>query len=105
MVLISVMYPGGDNATFDTAYYIERHIPLVKERWTAMGLENVQLVKALATPDGSAPPYGVMALLTFRSLEAFQGAAQAHGGEIFADIPNFTQAQAQVQINDFAENP
>jgi uncharacterized protein (TIGR02118 family) len=100
VILVSVMYPGGENATFDTAYYVERHIPLVKERWTAMGLENVQLVKAVATPDGSAPPFAVMALLSFRSLEAFQGAAQAHGGEIFADIPKFTNVKPVVQINE-----
>ena len=100
MVLISVMYPGGEDATFDTAYYVERHIPLVKERWTAMGLDDVQLVRAVATPDGSAPPYGVMALLTFRSLEAFQGAAQAHAAEIFADIPKFTNVKPVVQINE-----
>jgi uncharacterized protein (TIGR02118 family) len=100
MVLISVMYPGGEDATFDSAYYVERHIPLVKGRWTAMGLDNVQLVKALATPDGSAPRFAVIALLTFRSLEAFQGAAQAHGGEIFADIPKFTNVKPVVQINE-----
>ena len=99
MVLISVMYPGGENATFDTAYYVERHIALVKERWGTMGLDGVQLVKAVATPDGSAPPFAVIALLTFRSLEAFQSAAQAHAAEIFADIPKFTNVKPVVQIN------
>jgi len=42
----------------------------------------------------------MMALLTFGSLEDFKGAGKAHGREIFADIPNFTNAQAALQIND-----
>lgn len=40
------------------------------------------------------------ALLTFGSMDDFKAAGKAHGKEIFADIPNFTKAQAVVQIND-----
>ena len=39
----------------------------------------------------------------FDSAEAFAKAAAAHGEEIFGDIPNFTNTQPAVQINDFAE--
>ena len=42
----------------------------------------------------------MMALLTFGSIEDFKGAGKAHGREIFADIANFTNAKASVQIND-----
>jgi hypothetical protein len=41
-----------------------------------------------------------MALLSFGSAGEFQGAAAAHGPEIFADIPRFTNVQPVVQIND-----
>ncbi len=41
-----------------------------------------------------------MALLTFGSMEDFKSAGKAHGREIFADIVNFTNAKAVVQIND-----
>jgi uncharacterized protein (TIGR02118 family) len=100
MILVSVMYSGGEGATFDEAYYLQEHIPLVKERWTGMGLHEVRLVKGVATPDGSTPPYRVMALLTFGSMQEFQNAAQSHGPEIFADIPRFTNVQPVVQINE-----
>jgi uncharacterized protein (TIGR02118 family) len=100
MILVSVMYPGGPNATFDEAYYLGTHIPLVKERWTSMGLEEVRLVKGRNTPDGSPPLYPVMALLTFRSLQDFQSASGAHGAEIFADIPKFTNVQPILQISE-----
>lgn len=101
MILVSVMYPGGADApAFDLDYYLRHHMPLVRERWSTMGLEKAEVVKAAATPDGSPPPFQIIALLSFRSLEDFQQAAARHGKEIFADIPNFTKAQAVVQINE-----
>ena len=42
----------------------------------------------------------MMALLTFDSLDAFKAAGKAHGREIFADIPKFTNAQPSLQINE-----
>ncbi|MFL5110695.1 MAG: EthD family reductase [Microvirga sp.] len=100
MIVVSVMYPGGADATFDEGYYLQTHIPLVRERWRGMGLSDVRLLRGAGTPDGGAPPYRVTALLTFGSLSEFQAAAQAYGGEIFADIPKFTNVQPLVQINE-----
>jgi uncharacterized protein (TIGR02118 family) len=100
MILISVMYPDESASTFDEAYYLETHIPLVKERWGSMGLEDVHLLRSVGTPDGSAAPYRVMALLRFRSLQDFESAGREHGREIFADIPNFTNVKPIVQINE-----
>ena len=103
MILVSVMYPAGPN--FDMGYYLGHHMPLVRERWSALGLHDAKVVNGAGTPDGGAAPFQVMALLTFESADAFKKAVAAHGEEIFADIPNFTTAQAQVQLNDFAESP
>jgi uncharacterized protein (TIGR02118 family) len=100
MILISVMYPQESGSTFDQAYYLEKHIPLVKARWSSMGLERVELVRGVGTPDGSAAPYAVMALLWFRSMQDFENAGKEHGGEIFADIPNFTNVNPVIQLNE-----
>ena len=101
MILVSVMYPAGPR--FDMDYYLGHHMPLVRERWSPMGLHEAKVVKGTGTPDGAAAPFQVMALLTFESVDAFGKAAAAHGEEIFGDIPKFTDAQAQVQFNAFAE--
>jgi uncharacterized protein (TIGR02118 family) len=98
MILVSVMYPAG--ATFDTDYYLKTHMPLVKERWGPHGLKSAQVLRGAAKPDGSAPDYQMIALLTFGSLDDFKAAGKAHGREVFADIANFTDAKAVVQIND-----
>lgn len=93
MVLVSAMYPKELAASFDQTCYRQKHIPLVKERWGPMGLEDVQLVRGVGTPDGSPAPYQVIALLSFRSLQHFQDAVGAHAEEILGDVPNFTSVQ------------
>jgi uncharacterized protein (TIGR02118 family) len=100
MVLVSVMYPNEPGSSFNQDYYLQRHIPLVKERWNSMGLMDVRLVRGVGTPDGTPIPYRGMALLSFRSMQDFQNAAGAHAQEIFADIPNFTNVQPVVQISE-----
>lgn len=98
MILVTVMYPAGEK--FDVDYYLKTHMPLVKERWGPLGLKSAQAIKGVAKPDGSAPDYQMVALLTFGSMDDFKAAGKAHGKEIFNDIPKFTSAQAVVQIND-----
>jgi uncharacterized protein (TIGR02118 family) len=100
MMLVSVMYPSGAGTKFDTDYYVQKHIPLVKARWKDMGLQDARIVHGIGTPSGAPPTYQVMALLTFKSLQDFQKAAAKHGEEIFADIPKFTNVQPVVQFNE-----
>src|SRR5215207_2557651 len=70
MILITVMYPAGPEDSFNRGYYLETHIPLVKERWSSMGLESVQLLRGIASGDGREPVYQVIALLSFPSFTA-----------------------------------
>ena len=97
MIVVSVMYP--PSARFDLDYYMQTHIALVQARCGDRGLAAVQVLKGTAGADGGAPPFQMIALLTFASLEAFQGAMQAHGAEIMGDVARFTDAQPAIQIN------
>ncbi len=100
MVLVSVLYSNQPGSRFDERYYLEKHIPLVRQRWEAMGLTDLRLLRGTNTPEGGAAPYRVMALLTFESAGALQKAGAAHGREIFGDIPNFTDVQPVMQVNE-----
>jgi uncharacterized protein (TIGR02118 family) len=100
MILVSVLCPNEHGASFNRDYYLRAHIPLVRSRWAAMGLEDLRLMRGVDTADGGPPPCQVMALLTFRSMQDFQEAGKAHGQGIFADIPNFTSVKPVVQINE-----
>ncbi len=100
MIQVSVLYPNQPGTRFDERYYLDRHIPLVRERWGDMGLSDVRLLRGTGTPTGDAAPYRVIALLSFDSAEALQQAGAAHGREIFGDIPNFTDVQPIAQLNE-----
>jgi uncharacterized protein (TIGR02118 family) len=100
MIVVTVMYPAGPGKTFDLDYYLTKHIPLVKERWTSLGLKSAQVLRGAGQPDGSAPVYQMMVLLTFGSVDDFKAAGKAHGAEIFADVAKFTNIQPVVQLNE-----
>ncbi len=103
MIVVTVMYPESEGATFDMDYYLTSHLKMVGERLGGMGLKGARVLKGIAGGSpGSAAPYRVMAVIDFESAEAFQAAVGAHGEEIFGDIPNFTNITPVVQISDIA---
>jgi len=99
MIMVTVTYPVDDSARFDMDYYMNRHIPLVRERWAAHGMTDVKVITGTAQADGGAPAFRLMALLTFTSLDAFKAAGAAHGREVAGDVGNFTDRPGVVQIN------
>ena len=103
MPVIAVMYPSAGGASFDEGYYMQTHIPLVRRLWEKLGLTNVSVMRGVPAPDGAAPTYTTVALLTFGSMDQFESAAAQHGKEIFADIPNFTSASPVIQFSDAVE--
>jgi uncharacterized protein (TIGR02118 family) len=98
MIVISVMYPA--STKFDLAYYLEKHMPLVRSRWTSFGLKNATVLRGKGGGAGDPPVYPVIALLHFERLEDFQSAVQQHGKEVMGNIPAFTDAQPVLQINE-----
>jgi uncharacterized protein (TIGR02118 family) len=91
------MYP--PSARFDVDYYMNKHMPLVRARCEGGGLVGTQVLKGEAGPDGAAPPYQVVTLLSFASLAEFQSTMQQHGAELLGDVPNFTDSQPAIQVN------
>ena len=100
MAILSVLYPRSDSSHFDHEYYTNTHIPLLRERWADMGLENVQLVRGTSALDGGEPAFEMTVLITFPTLEGLQAALQTHGADIMADVPRFTNIQALLQFNE-----
>lgn len=99
MIKVSVMYPNGPDARFDTAYYVDHHMPLVKERMGSQ-LKYYAVDVALA-PGASDPnaPYIAMGHLFCDSLETFQAGFGPHTQEIMGDLPNFTNQKPVMQMS------
>jgi uncharacterized protein (TIGR02118 family) len=101
MIRVCVMYPAGEGKTFNHDYYVQKHMAMVRDRWGGMGLVKIEVDRGVAGGAPGAPaPYAAIGHVYFRSLDDFQKAAKAHGQELFADVPNFTNITPEVQISD-----
>jgi uncharacterized protein (TIGR02118 family) len=100
MIKVSVFYPNGDGKKFDMTYYLNTHVPLVSAT-LGDALINASYDKGLAGGQpGSSAPFVAIANLYFNSMEAF-GQAFAGGAPILmADLPNFTDIEPVIQINE-----
>jgi uncharacterized protein (TIGR02118 family) len=99
MIKVSVMYPNASDARFDMTYYLDRHMPMVRDLMGGV-LKGINVEQGLAGGQPGAPaPYVALAHLFFESVDAFQAAFAEHSGAILADIPNYTNTQPMVQIS------
>jgi uncharacterized protein (TIGR02118 family) len=101
MIVLSVLYPKTPGARFDYAYYMNKHMPLVSARFTSMTKATV--MRGSSAPDG-APAYEVITLLEFPSAEALAMDMATHGAEVTGDVPNATDIQPLLQINEVVES-
>lgn len=99
MFCVSVAYPRKDGGTFDFEYYMKKHVPLVA-RHVGANAVKAEVRKGIASPDGSAPSFVCMANFWIRSVPEFQATLAAHGKEIMGDIPNFTNIQPILQVDE-----
>ena len=99
MIKVSVLYPNASDVKFDMAYYLDRHMPMVRELLGG-ALKGTTVEQGLAGGQpGVAAPYVALCHLSFDSVDAFQAVFDKHSAQILADITNYTNAQPQVQIS------
>jgi uncharacterized protein (TIGR02118 family) len=100
MIKVGVFYPKKEGGKFDMKYYLEKHIPMVRQKLGG-ALKGVAVEQGLSGGMPGAPiTYQVIAHLTFDSVEAFQSAFGPHANSVMADLPNYTDVQPIVQVSE-----
>jgi uncharacterized protein (TIGR02118 family) len=100
MIKVSVMYPNREGVKFDMAYYVDRHIPMVRQL-LGSSLKRVSVEQGISgLGSGSSAPYVAMGHLLFDSPEAFQTSFGPHAQAIMEDIPKYTNSEPTVQIGE-----
>jgi uncharacterized protein (TIGR02118 family) len=100
MIKVDVMYPNKEGARFDHAYYRDKHLPLVKAK-LGDALKRYTIDRGLGGGAPGAPAtYVGQCSLYFDTIEAFQSGMGRHGREIMGDIPNYTDLQPTIQVNE-----
>ncbi len=100
MIRVNIFYPREDGVAFDMDYYLNKHIPMVRELLAGQckGI-SVEVGVAGAMPR-TPPAYVAMAHLLFDSVEAYQAAMKPHVGAIMADIKNYTAIKPVLQVSE-----
>jgi uncharacterized protein (TIGR02118 family) len=100
MIKVSILYPSGENHTFDMAYYLDKHGSLIRQK-VGPALKGVAVDEGIGGMDpDSRPPYMVIGHLFFDSMEALQSSFAPHIPVFLSDIPNFTNVTPTVQISE-----
>ncbi len=96
------MYLNGAGVRFDTAYYIEKHMPLAIARLSSHpGYRGVSAERGVGGgAPGSEPVYVAMCHFLFDTVENFMAAFGAHVAELQGDIPNYTDAVPVIQVSE-----
>ncbi|KAK7741732.1 hypothetical protein SLS53_004795 [Cytospora paraplurivora] len=86
-LLVTILYPSVEGATFDLEYYNNKHLPLVAEKWGKHGLTSYYVADLRGAPG----PYSIQSTIIWEgSIETFQRAATEDGAEVHADVANFS---------------
>lgn len=105
MIKLSVMYPARDGARFDHAYYLDRHMPLIRQR---LGEDCLFYTVDRAMSGGAmgdAQPFVAMCHIYFASLERFNASFPQHGPELQADVANYTDIVPVMQLSEVVAGP
>jgi uncharacterized protein (TIGR02118 family) len=101
MIRVNVTYANKPGGRFDHDYYVNRHIPMVRERCGPFGLQDVTVDRGVAgVAPGSPAAYACVASLAFATPEGLREALAAHGAEIMGDIPNYTDIEPVIQVSE-----
>jgi uncharacterized protein (TIGR02118 family) len=100
VIKVGIFYPHTDGSHFDMAYYLEKHIPMVKQKM-GPALKAVFVEQGLSgAAPGVAMTYAAIGHLLFASVEGFEKAFAAHAQQIRADLSNYSNVQPIVQISE-----
>jgi uncharacterized protein (TIGR02118 family) len=102
MIRVGILYLNGAGVRFDTAYYIEKHMPLAIARLSSHpGYRGVSAERGVGGgAPGSEPVYVAMCHFLFDTVENFMAAFGAHVAELQGDIPNYTDAVPVIQVSE-----
>jgi len=104
MIRVTVLYPNGPGKKFDLDYYANKHMELVRQKYSSFGMLRLEVDKGVGTAEPGAPaPFVAAGHMYFNALEDFHNALATHGEEMMGDIPNYTNIEPQIQISEIVE--
>lgn len=93
------MYPNEPDARFGIDYYINNHIPFIKEKMGSSCVD-ITLDRGISGRPGTPAAYLLICNIFSNSIEEFLAGFGPVVAELDADVPNFTDLTATIQISE-----
>lgn len=103
MIKVAILYPNGEDKTFDMEYYSTRHMPLAASLF-GESLVAMSIDKGLAsTTPGVPAPYLAIGYFYFENLETMKSTMGAHSEKLRADVANYTNIQPVLLVSEVVQ--
>ena len=103
MFKVAILYPNGDDKTFDMDYYEKKHMPMVAG-FLGKNLKFYEIDKGIAgrTPNDK-PPFLAIGYFYINDVAEYNKAIAQNRDAIINDFKNYTNVQPVVQISEIKQ--
>ena len=103
MFKVAILYPNGDDKTFDMDYYEKKHMPMVAG-FLGKNLKFYEIDKGIAgrTPNDKAP-FAAIGYFYISDVAEYNKAIAQNRDAIINDFKNYTNIQPVVQISEIKQ--
>ena len=103
MFKVAILYPSGDDKTFDMDYYEKKHMPMVAG-FIGKNLKFYEIDKGIA---GRAPndkaPFAAIGYFYITDVAEYNKAIAQNRDAVINDFKNYTNVQPVLQINEIKQ--
>jgi uncharacterized protein (TIGR02118 family) len=103
MFKVAILYPNGDDKTFDMEYYQKKHMPMVAG-FLGKNLKFYEIDKGIAgrTPNDKAP-FAAIGYFYINDVAEYNKAIAQNRDAVINDFKNYTNIQPVVQISEIKQ--
>jgi uncharacterized protein (TIGR02118 family) len=103
MFKVMILYPNGDDKTFDMDYYEKKHMPMVAG-YIGKNLKFYQIDKGIAgRTSNDKPPYVAVGYFYISDTAAYNKAIAQNRDAVVNDIKNYTNIQPVILVSEIKE--
>jgi len=103
MFKVTILYPNGDDKTFDMDYYEKKHMPMVAG-FIGKNLKFYEIDKGLTGRTANdKPPYVAVGYFYISDTAEYNKAIAQNRDAVVNDVKNYTNIQPVVQISEIKQ--
>ena len=97
---VAILYPNGDDKTFDMGYYEKKHMPMVAS-FLGDNLKSYEIDLGISgRTSNDKPPFVAIGYFNIEDVARYNEAIAKNRDAIVNDFKNYTNIQPVVQINE-----